>query len=144
MDEDTHRSAVHFHLFRKYFISVMTFSGVPEKYVDFFAGHLDELDRAYQRQTKENLLEIYLRGEPYLRVYDEGAEEVAQTKNEIRDVRDQLRDTQIERLTDRARLDDMKRESAEAMRKMQEEMAELRSLLPVSEAVTKRVKLIDK
>jgi hypothetical protein len=93
-------------MFRKYFITTLTYSGIPDKYVDFYAGHLGELDRAYQRQTQEQLLEIYLKGEPFLRIYDEGAEEIARQQNEIRDTKEKLRDMQIERLTDRARTED--------------------------------------
>jgi integrase len=125
-DEDTHRSAIHFHLFRKYFITTLTYSGISEKYVDFFAGHLDELDRAYQKQSKEQLLEIYLKGEPFLRVYDEGAEEIARQQNEIHETKDKLRDMQIERLTDRARLEDIQKDTDQRIREMQNTMEQLK------------------
>jgi integrase len=127
-DEDTGRSLIHFHMFRKYFITTLTYSGIPDKYVDFYSGHLGELDRAYQRQTQEQLLEIYLKGEPFLRVYDEGAEEIARQQNEIRDTKEKLRDMQIERLTDRARTED-------AIKTMQTRIAELQALIPIRDAV---------
>ncbi len=122
-DVDTGRSLIHFHLFRKYFITILTYSGIPEKYVDFYAGHLGKLDRAYQRQSKEQLLEMYLKGEPFLRVYDEGAEEIARQQNEIKETKDKLRDIQIERLTDRAKVDDLKIEFEQKL-KIQQNLIE--------------------
>jgi len=124
-DEETGRSTIHFHLFRKYFITTMTYSGIPEKFVDFYAGHLGELDRAYQRQPREKLLEIYLKGEPHLRVYDESAEEVARTKDEIRDTRDQVRDLKIENLTSKAKADEERRESDKRFSAMADEIRKL-------------------
>lgn len=109
-DEDTGRSTVHFHLFRKYFITTMTNSGIPEKFVDFYAGHLGELDRSYQKQTKDKLLEVYMRGEPYLRVYDDRAEEIAKTKEEIKETKERVRDMQLDNLTTRAKFEDLERE----------------------------------
>jgi len=105
-DTETGRSTVHFHLFRKYFITTLTYSGVPEKFVDFFAGHLGELDRAYQKQTKEQLLKMYLRGEPYLRIYDDSAEEIAKTKEEIKAANEGMRDIRIENLEMKSKLQD--------------------------------------
>jgi integrase len=133
MDEDTGRSLIHFHLFRKYFITTLTYSGIPEKFVDFYAGHLGKLDKAYQRQSKGQLTEIYLKGEPYLRIYDEGAEEIARQQNEIRDTKEKLRDMQIERLTDRARTED-------AIKTMQARIAELQALIPIRDAVAQAKK----
>jgi integrase len=106
VDRDTKRSTIHFHLFRKYFVTQLSSSGIPEKYIDFFVGHLGELDRAYNKQTKEKLLEVYLRGEPYLRVYDESAEEIAKTQEEIKETKDRMRDIQIGNLEMRAKLQD--------------------------------------
>jgi len=124
-DEDTGRSLIHFHLFRKYFITTMTNSGIPEKFVDFYAGHLGELDRAYQRQTTEKLLEIYLRGEPHLRVYDDGAEEIAKTKEEIKATREKVRDMQLDSITSRMRLEDQIKNQDRTIEKMQKDMEEV-------------------
>lgn len=108
-DEETGRSLIHFHLFRKYFITIMTNSGIPDKFVDFYAGHLGDLDRAYQKQTKEKLLEVYLRGEPYLRIYDDGAEEIAKTKEQIKEATEAMRDIRLENLEVKQKLRDFER-----------------------------------
>jgi hypothetical protein len=118
-DEETGRSLIHFHLFRKYFITTMTNSGIPEKFVDFYAGHIGELDRAYQKQTKEKLLEVYLKGEPYLRVYDDSAEEIAKTKEEIREATEAMRDIRIENLEMKSKLQGFER--------MQRDMEEIKA-----------------
>jgi len=112
-DDETGRSLIHFHLFRKYFITTMTNSGIPEKFVDFYAGHIGELDRAYQKQTREKLLEMYKRGEPYLRIYDESAEEIAKTKEEMKETKERIRDIQLEHLMTKSRFDEIKREKDE-------------------------------
>jgi integrase len=106
VDRDTKRSTIHFHLFRKYFVTQLSSSGIPEKHIDFFVGHLGELDRTYNKQTKEKLLEFYRRGEPYLRVYDESAGEIAKTQEEIKETKDRMRDIQIGNLEMRAKLQD--------------------------------------
>ena len=55
VDRDTKRSTIHFHLFRKYFVTQMSSSGIPEIYTDFFVGHLGELDRAYKQTDKREI-----------------------------------------------------------------------------------------
>jgi len=98
----------------------MTYGGVQDKYIEFFAGHLDTLDRAYNKPTTDQLLEIYLRGEPYLRIYDESAEEIAKTKEEIKDTRDHVRDIQIENLMTKSKLDEMERKNADLAKRLNE------------------------
>jgi integrase len=120
-DEETGRSLIHFHLFRKYFITIMTNSGIPEKFVDFYAGHLGELDRAYQKQTKEKLLEVYLRGEPYLRIYDDSVEELAKTKEQIKEATEAMRDIRLENLEVKQKLQDFDRVQAR-MKELEERM----------------------
>lgn len=126
-DEDTGRSLIHFHLFRKYFITTLTNSGIPEKFVDFYAGHIGELDRAYQKQTTEKLLEVYLKGEPYLRVYDDAAEEIAKTKEEIREATEAMRDIRIENLEMKSRLQDFER-MQQRMKDMEQKIQHLEIL----------------
>lgn len=128
-DEDTRRASIHPHLFRKYFITSMTNAGIPGKFVDFYAGHLGGLDRAYQRQTTEKLLEVYLKGEPHLRIYDESAVEVAKTKEEIKETKDKVRDIQLENLVMKSQLQDFD--------KMQRSMKEMEQKIMALEILTK-------
>ena len=115
-DEDTGRASIHYHLFRKYFVTQLTYGGVPDKYVQFFTGHLDALDRAYNKPKTEQLLEIYLRGEPHLRIYDDSAVEIAATREETREIKDKARDLQLEVLTMKSKMDDQQREMDELTR----------------------------
>jgi hypothetical protein len=108
-DEDTGIATVHPHMLRKYFITQMTYGGVPDKYVQYFAGHIGKLDRAYNKPTTEALLEMYMRGEPHLRIFDESAREVARTREEMRETKDRVRDIQIENLMMRSKLTDTER-----------------------------------
>jgi integrase len=140
-DPDTGRSTIHYHLFRKYFVTRMTYGGVQEKYVEFFTGHLKDLDRAYNKPTVQTLLEIYLRGEPYLRIYDDAAEEIAKTKEEIRETKDQVRDVQIENLMTKSKLEELTRENA-VIKKERDAQAE--QIAAIKADLESRVILIEK
>jgi len=118
-DEDTGRATIHYHLFRKYFVTNMTYGGVGDKYVDFFTGHINALDRAYNKPTTETLLEIYMRGEPYLRIYGESALEIAKTREEIKETKDRVRDMQLEHLMTKSKVDDLKEQNELLLRQIQ-------------------------
>jgi len=110
-DEDTGRTTIHYHLFRKYFVTNMSYSGVSDKYVDFFTGHLDELDRAYNKPTTDKLLEIYIRGEPYLRIFDESALEISKTKEEMKETKEKIRDIQLDHLMTKSKFDEVNKDN---------------------------------
>jgi integrase len=82
-DGVTSRKTIHYHLLRKYFVTQMNMGGISSKHVEFFVGHLTSLDRTYNVPSQAQLLEIYLKAEPQVRVYDESAEEVAEAKKQI-------------------------------------------------------------
>ncbi|WAC04024.1 MAG: tyrosine-type recombinase/integrase [Methanoregula sp.] len=126
-DEDTGRSTIHFHLFRKYFVTNLTYGGVSDKYVDFFTGHIDALDRSYNKPTTEKLLEIYMKGEPYLRIFDESALEIAKTREEIKDTKDKVRDMQIENLVMKSKLQDFERVQAR-LKEVEQKLMAINSL----------------
>ena len=132
-DEDTGRATIHYHLFRKYFVTNMTYGGVGDKYVDFFTGHINALDRAYNKPTTGTLLEIYMRGEPYLRIYDESALEIAKTREEIKETKDRVRDMQLEHLMTKSKVDDLK-EKNEILR---------RQILTIEESIAHEKSLRD-
>ena len=138
-DEDTNRATIHYHLLRKYFVTRLTYGGVSDKYIQFFVGHLDTLDRAYNKPTTDQLLEIYLRGEPYLRIYDDSAEEIAATKEEVKETRDRVRDMQLENLTTRAKFEDQIKVQDRTIEKMQKEMETLRRIIEFAEKERERV-----
>lgn len=126
-DEDTHRATIHYHLFRKYFVTNMTYGGVSDKYVDFFTGHINAMDRAYNKPTTEKLLEIYRRGEPYLRIYDESALEIAKTREEMEDTKDRVRDMQLEHLMTKSKIGDL----IEQNERLAKEMEILKGILDI-------------
>ena len=104
IDEETGRTTIHYHMFRKYFVTNLTYGGVDSKYVDFFTGHIGALDRAYNKPTKEKLLEFYMKGEPYLRIFDESALEIAKSKEEIKETKDKVRDIQLDNISMKLKL----------------------------------------
>jgi hypothetical protein len=110
-DEDTGRATIHYHLFRKYFVTNLTYGGVSDKYIDFFIGHINALDRAYNKPTTDKLLEIYLKGEPHLRIFDESALEIAKTHEEMRETKDRVRDMQLENLMTKSKIDELRAEN---------------------------------
>jgi len=126
-DDETGRSLIHFHLFRKYFITTMTNSGIPAKFIDFYSGHPGELDHVYQKQTKEKLLEVYLKGEPYLRIYDDGVEEIAKTKEEIRSTNEAMRDLRISNLEMKSKLQDFDKMQAR-LKEIEQQMTAMNTL----------------
>lgn len=129
IDEDTKRSTIHFHMFRKYFVTQLTYGGVSDKYVDFFTGHINSLDRAYNKPTTDKLLEFYMKGEPYLRIYDESALEIAKTKEEIKDTKDKVRDIQLENLMMKSKLQDFD--------KMQERLKDVEQRMAIMDSLSK-------
>ena len=130
-DKETGRASIHFHLFRKYFITTMTYSGIPDKFVNFYVGHLGELDRAYNKQSKDKLLEMYLKGEPHLRIFDESALEIAKTQEEIRETKDRVRDIQLENLDMKSKLQDFDKMQTK-IQELEQRMSAINSLDKVS------------
>jgi integrase len=128
-DEDTGRATIHYHLFRKYFVTNLTYGGVSDKYVDFFTGHINALDRAYNKPTTEKLLEIYRKGEPFLRIFDESAVEIAKTREEMKETKDRVRDMQLEHLMTKSKIDDLKEQN----RRLAQEMETLRRIIEFAE-----------
>lgn len=134
-DEDTNRATLHYHLFRKFFVTQMTYGGAGDKYIQFFVGHLDTLDRAYNKPTTEKLLEFYLKGEPHLRIYDESAVEVAKTKEEMKETKDKVRDIQLENLLMKSKLQDFDK-MQQSMKEMEQKIMALEVLGKMQEALT--------
>jgi len=130
-DKETGRASIHYHLFRKYFITTMTYSGIPDKFVNFYVGHLGELDRAYNKQSKDKLLEMYLKGEPHLRIFDESALEIAKTQEEIRETKDRVRDIQLENLDMKSKLQDFDKMQTK-IQELEQRMSAINSLDKVS------------
>jgi len=129
VDRDTGRATIHYHLFRKFFVTQLSYSGIPDKYIEFFVGHLDVLDRTYNKPSIEKLLEVYLKGEPYLRIYDEGFEEIAKNQEEIKATQEKVRDMQLEHLMQKSKMDDMMKEHE----KMQQQIAQLTRAAKIAE-----------
>jgi len=95
-DTDTDRCTIHYHMFRKYFITNISFSGIDSKYVDFFVGHTNTLDKAYNKPTIKMLYEIYSKGEPYLRIFDDSVEEISTLKDNTNKTKAELMELKID------------------------------------------------
>ncbi|MCX6682155.1 MAG: tyrosine-type recombinase/integrase [Methanoregula sp.] len=137
-DQDTGRSTIHFHLFRKYFVTNLGYSGIPEFYIKFFTGHLSTLERTYNRPVLEKMLEIYLKGEPYLRIYDDNVEEIVKTKEEMKNIREKTQDIHIENIELKQKLMEIRSEN----QTLREEFQQWKNTM--TEELIKRFKVVDK
>jgi hypothetical protein len=99
-------------------------------YVEIMMGHQSALDKSYKIPNNEKLREMYLRGEPYLRIYDESAEEIVKTKEEIKETKDRIRDMQLDHLMTKSKMDDIIKQNE----KMQRELAILTRAAEVAES----------
>ena len=61
-DENTGRSLIHPHVFRKFFVSKLADS-VEMGIINLWAGHLTNLDKTYLKKTPEETVKLYLKGE---------------------------------------------------------------------------------
>ncbi len=66
-DEQTHRTTIHFHLFRKYFLTEFKLAASAEV-AEELAGHTGYLSESYRRLTKKTMQEEYLKAEKYLTI----------------------------------------------------------------------------
>ncbi len=67
-DEQTRRNAVHFHSFRKFFITQFKLAGGNVTAAECLAGHSGYLDMAYRRIPEDELAAEYLRAMPKLTI----------------------------------------------------------------------------
>ena len=66
-DKTTNRKQLHYHMFRKFFISQLALI-VSKEIPEVLAGHSGYLTGAYRRYTKKQLAEQYLKGEHLLTI----------------------------------------------------------------------------
>ena len=66
-DEQTHRTTIHFHLFRKYFLTEFKLAASAEV-AEELAGHTGYLSESYRRLTKKAMQEEYLKAEGRLTI----------------------------------------------------------------------------
>jgi hypothetical protein len=95
--------------------------------IEKMMGHQSALDKSYKIPSDEKLLEVYLKGEPYLRVYDDGAEEIAKTKEQIKAATEQMRDIRIDNLEMKSKLQDFDK-MQQRMKEMEQKMMALEAL----------------
>lgn len=66
-DKTTNRKQLHYHQFRKFFISQLSLL-ISKEIAEMLAGHAGYLTGAYRRYTKKQLAEEYLRGQHLLTI----------------------------------------------------------------------------
>jgi len=120
-DTDTDRCTIHYHMFRKYFITNISYSGIDSKYVDFFVGHTNTLDKAYNKPTIKMLYEVYSKGEPYLRIFDDSVEEISSLKSTVDKNKDEVRDLKLDNIDMRLKLQNVD--------KLEKELAEMKAIV---------------
>ena len=118
-DRDTERATIHYHLFRKYFVTNISYSGIDSIYVNFFVGHINALDRAYNKPTLQKLYEIYAKGEPYLRVFDDSVEEISSLKSTVDKSKEEVRDLKLDNISMQLKL--------QSVEKLEKELAEMKA-----------------
>jgi len=126
IDSSTKRSLIHFHSFRKFFSTTLN-DILPSMDIEKMMGHQSALDKSYKIPSDEKLLEVYLKGEPYLRIYDDGAEEIAKTKEQIKAATEQMRDIRIDNLEMKSKLQDFDK-MQQRMKEMEQKMMALEVL----------------
>lgn len=126
-DSRTRRSLIHFHSFRKFFDTTIS-DIVPPMYVSIMMGHQSALDKSYKIPDSDKIRDMYLKCEPFLRVNDESAVEIAATKEEIRIANDTMRDIRIENLEMKSKLQDFE--------KMQERVRNLERIVQAKDTIS--------
>ena len=126
VDSHTHRSLIHFHSFRKFFATT-TNDVIPSMYVEIMMGHQSALDKSYKIPDNDKLRDMYLRSEPHLRIYDESAEEIAKTKEQIKEAHEQMRDIRIESLEMKSKLQDFDKMQSK-VKELEQKMSAIKSL----------------
>jgi len=116
-DASTDRSVIHFHIFRKYFETTVK-THIPPMFAEVWTGHQSELKRAYDIPGIDKQIESYIEVEPYLRIYDEGIEEIVKQKAVIGETRELVRDMQIEHLMTKSKMDDLMKQNEKMQRDM--------------------------
>jgi hypothetical protein len=123
-DVDTDRCTIHYHMFRKYFITNISYSGIDSKYVDFFVGHTNTLDKAYNKPTIKMLYEVYSKGEPYLRIFDDSVEEIATLKDNFDKTKTEVMELKVDNNAMQLKLLNMQKDTQKALRDKDNEFAE--------------------
>ena len=127
-DASTNRSVIHFHIFRKYFETTVK-THIPPMFSDIWTGHQSEINHAYDIPGFDDQIEKYLSVEPYLRIYDEGVEEIVKQKAVIGETKELIRDLQLEHLLTKSDMDDMRRQNE----KMLKQVATLKQMIELIE-----------
>lgn len=133
-DSRTRRSLIHFHSFRKFFATT-TSDFIPSMYVEIMMGHQSALDKSYKIPNDEKLLEVYKRAEPYLRVYDESAELIAKTQEEMKETKEKVRDIQIDNLVLKSKLQDFDKVQTR-LQELEEKMSTMNALEKIGNNLT--------
>ena len=79
-DEQTHRTTIHFHLFRKYFLTEFKLAASAEV-AEELAGHTGYLSESYRRLTKKTMQKEYLKAEKYLTIKEPFRGKLKKDKN---------------------------------------------------------------
>ena len=96
---------------------------------DIWTGHQSEINHAYDIPGFDDQIEKYLSVEPYLRIYDEGVEEIVKQKAVIGETKELIRDLQLEHLLTKSDMDDMRRQNE----KMLKQVATLKQMIELIE-----------
>lgn len=130
------RMTIHPHNFRKFFITQL-YRKINPEIIEKMVGHESELSRIYVNFTEDDMLKEYLAGEHAITILTDIPDQLAHSKEEIRAMKDQVRDSRIESLMTKSKLDEVERKNGElstrlnSLPEMERRMAALEKLLRV-------------
>jgi integrase len=133
-DPDSGRTTIHPHNLRKFFETQM-YRVINPKVIEKLVGHESELSRVYVNFTEADLLKEYQKGEHTVTILTDIPDQLAQSKEEMRAMKDQVRDSHIETLMMRSKLLDMEKANTalsgqvQVLPEMERRMAALEKLL---------------
>lgn len=127
VDPVTKRTKIHPHLFRKFFETQM-YKEINPKVIEKLVGHESELSRTYIKLTESDLLKEYKKGVKCVTILSDVDEETENLKIKYADMKDNVRDVQIENLQMKSKLQEFEQ--------MQKKMnAEFEQILAIKEMI---------
>lgn len=141
IDPESGKATTRLHLLRKFFYTQMDAASVPSKPLDAMVGHRQPLDSIYNKIPLESLKAAYLKGEPYLRIFDASSIEVVKVQEELRSTKTEIMDNRMDNTELKQNNIELKMEMAEILEKqnrLEQEMETMRGLLRDKMAVDMR------
>jgi integrase len=129
-DKTTNRKQLHYHQFRKFFISQLSLI-VSKEIAEMLAGHNGYLTGAYRRYTKKQLAEEYLKGEHVLTIQapKELLEIESEFKSEMQNHSKIIENLVMEKIALKEEIEKMKSDHEKNIEQIKAQMREIHSIV---------------